>query len=117
MRKKTVRDGLRLVSLAIFLVILGTFYSREIGGMLFWTGGAIEFVQLTFFWGGILGGAGILMIGVGLLRPSLYPEKIRLLPSLALVAIMLGLFLLLFGRALSTPPAEQPLRPGETLII
>ena len=117
MRRKTVRSGLRLLSLAIFLVMLGTFYSRDIGDMLFSAGGAFEFIQLAFFWGGILGGAGMLMICAGLLRSSPYPEKIRLLPSLALVVIMLGLFLLLFARALSSPPAQQPLRPGETLII
>ena len=118
MRKKTVRDGLRLLVAAIFLLILGTFYSREIGGMLlFSAGGAVEFVQLAFFWGGILGGVGMLLVCAGLLRASLQTEKTRLLPSFALVLLMLGLFFLLFMRAISSPPPQQPLRPGETIII
>lgn len=118
MRRKTVRDGLRLLAAAIFLLILGAFYSREIGGMIFFSrGGAVEFVQLAFFWGGILGGVGLVMICTGLLRASIRPDKSRVLPSLAIVLIMLGLFFLLFARALFSPPAQQPLRPGETLII
>ncbi len=118
MRRKTVRDGLRLLAAAISLLILGTFYSREVTGLIFFSsGGAVEFVQLTFFWGGILGGVGIIMICVGLLRASLRPEQVRVLPSLALVLIMLGIFFLLFVRALSAPPSPQPLRPGDTLII
>lgn len=118
MRRKTVRDGLRLLAAAIFLLILGTFYSREISGLIFFSsGGAVEFVQLTFLWGGILGGVGMIMICVGLLRASLRSEQARVLPSLALVLIMLGLFFLLFARAVTSPPSPQPLRPGETLII
>ena len=118
MRKRTVRSGLRLLSAALFLLILGAFYSQEIGGMIFFSpGGALEFVQLSFFWSGLLGGAGIIMICVGLLRASIRPEGVRVLPSLALVLIMLGLFFLLFMRALTSPPSQQPLKPGETLII
>lgn len=118
MRRKTVRDGLRLIAAAIFLLILGTFYSREIGGLLFsFAGGAVEFVQLTFFWGGILGGVGMVMICIGLLRASLHSEKIRVLPSVALVMILLGIFFLLFVRMFTLPPTQQPLRPGDTLII
>jgi len=118
MRKRTVRNGLRLLSAAIFLLILGAFYSREIGGMLFSSlGGAMEFVQLSFFWGGILGGAGIIMICAGLVLTSAQSESARVLPSMALLMILLGLFFMLFMRALTSPPSHQPLRPGETLII
>jgi len=118
MRKRTVRNGLRLLSASLFLLILGAFYSHEIAGMFFFSlVGVLEFVQLAFFWSGILGGAGIIMICAGLLRASIRPENVRVLPSLALVLIMLGLFFLLFMRALTFPPSQQPLRPGETLII
>lgn len=118
MRKRTVRNGLRLLSAAIFLLILGAFYSREIGGLFFTSlGGALEFVQLAFFWSGILGGAGIIMICAGLILTAVRPESVRVLPSLALLLIMLGLFFLLFMRALTFPPSQQPLRPGETIII
>jgi len=118
MRRKTVRTGLRLLSTAIFLLILGAFYSRELAGILFFSpGGAVEFVQLAFFWSGMLGGVGIIMICAGLLRATVQTERIRILPSLALLLIMLGLFFLLFMRALTAPPELQPLQPGETLVI
>jgi len=118
MRRKTVRSGLRLLSAAIFLLILGAFYSRDLAGMLFFSpGGALEFVQLAFFWSGLLGGIGIIMICAGLLRATVHTERIRVLPSLALLLTLLGLFFLLFMRALTAPPVQQPLQPGETLVI
>lgn len=117
MRKKTVRDGLRLLVAAITLLIMGTFYSREISEIFFLSGaGAIEFVHLAFFWGGILGGVAIVLICVGFVRSASPADSARLLPMFLLLLAALGLFFFLFFRSLSSPPV-QPLRPGETLII
>jgi len=117
MRKKTVRDGLRLLVAAITLLIMGTFYSREIGEIFFLSvAGAMEFVHLAFFWGGILGGVAIVMICVGFVQSSCPADRVRLLPAFLLLLAALVLFFLLFFRSLSSPPV-QPLRPGETLII
>lgn len=118
MRKKTVRSGLRLLILAVILLLLGTFYGQQINTFLAVPGdGAAEFVGLTFFWGGILGATAIVMIAFGLLQRSLATEKIRLLPALSFLLLLLLIFFTLFYRSLTAPPQEQPLRPGETLII
>lgn len=118
MRKKTVRSGLRLLFLAVMLLLLGTFYAQQINLLFAIAGdGAAEFVSLAFFWGGILGSTAILIISFGLLQRSLTGENIRLLPSLFALVILLIAFFSLLYRAVSSPPLEKPLRPGETLII
>lgn len=118
MRKKTVRDGIRLLIAALLLLIMGTFYSQEIGDVFFSSsGGAMEFVQLAFFWGMVLGGMAILLICAGFVRSAVPFEKARLLPSFMLLILLLGLFFTMFFRTLSLPQKAPPLRPGETLII
>ena len=109
---------MRLLTLSVFLLLLGTFYGQQINSLLAVAGdGAAEFVKLAFFWGGILGATSIIMISYGLLRRSLYGDNVRLMPSLFLLALLLTLFFALVYRSILSPPQEKPLRPGETLII
>jgi glucan phosphoethanolaminetransferase (alkaline phosphatase superfamily) len=118
MRKGTVRTGLRLLAAAMMLLLLGTFYSQQLNSMFALPPeGAMEFVRLALFWGGVLGGAAIVIISVGLVQRSRGYENIRLLPAVVLVLIMMALFFILFYRSLTSPPPQQPLRPGETIII
>ena len=118
MRKKTIRAGLRLLTLAVMLLLLGTFYGEQINSLLAVAGdGTAEFVKLAFFWGGVLGAAAIIMISFGLLQRSLPSEKIRLFPSLFFLALLLTIFFTLFYRSFTAPPPQKPLLPGETLII
>jgi glucan phosphoethanolaminetransferase (alkaline phosphatase superfamily) len=118
MRKRTVRTGLRLLAAAVTLLLLGTFYSQQLNSLFALpSDGAFEFVRLAFFWGGILGGGAIVTISVGLVQRSRGDENIRLFRAVILVLIMVVLFFTLFYRSLTSPLPEQPLRPGETLII
>ncbi len=118
MRKRTIRSGLRLLILSVLLLLLGTFYGQQINTLLaIGSDGTVEFVKLAFFWGGVIGAAAILMISFGLLRRALNFEKIRLLPSLIVLALLFTVFCTLFYRAVSAPPQQKPLHPGETLII
>lgn len=118
MRKRTVRTGLRLLAVAVILLLLGTFYSQQINAAFALPPeGAFEFVRLALFWGGVLGGGAILTISAGLLQRSRGEERVRLLPAIILVLFVTGLFFALFYRSLTSPPAQHPLRPGETLII
>ena len=118
MRKRTVRKGLRLLAAAVTLLLLGTFYSQQLNTIFALPAdGAMEFVRLALFWGGVLGGGAIIIISVGLVQRSRGDENIRLFPAVILVLIMTALFFVLFYRSLTSPPQEQPLRPGETLII
>lgn len=118
MRKRTVRTGLRLLAAAVTLLLLGTFYSQQLNNIFALPAdGALEFVRLALFWGGVLGGGAVLTISVGLVQRSRVDERVRLFPAVILVVIMTALFFALFYRSLTSPPSQQPLRPGETLII
>lgn len=118
MRKRTVRKGLRLLVIAVMLLLLGTFYSQQLNSIFdLPADGAMEFVRLALFWGGVLGAGAIITISVGLIQRSRGDENIRLFPTVILVLIMTALFFTLFYRTLTAPPPQQPLRPGETLII
>lgn len=118
MRKRTLRTGLRLLAASVLLLLLGTFYSQQLNTIFALPAdGAMEFVRLALFWGGVAGGAAIITIAVGLVQRSRGDEGIRLYPLALLILIMTALFFTLFYRSLTSPPAEKPLRPGETLII
>ncbi len=118
MRKRTVKTGLRLLLAAIILVLTGTFFSQYVSSFFFLSArNSVEFVQLSLFWGGILGAAAIITISAGLIRSSIYNDATRLMPTSLLVVALLILFMVLFYRSLSAPPATPPIRPGETVVI
>lgn len=103
---------------AVSLLLLGTFYSQQINALFSLPpDGAFEFVKLAFFWSGIFGASGVVVFIFGLIQRSSSVEKISLVPSFFLFIFLLTLFFTLFYRTLSSPPATQPLKPGETLII
>lgn len=117
MRKSTVRTGLRLILAGIVTVILATFYHGTLAALVSLT--AAEEARLVFlglFWGGALGGAGIIVAAYGLLRSGMLGSEVRLLPiMIVLAAAMLLFFLLLYSSLRETPPPR--LRPGETITI
>jgi hypothetical protein len=118
MRKRTVGTGLRLLVAAMVLLLIGTFFSQAVSDMFSLTvAGSLELISLTLFWGGILGGAAIITIAVGLARSSIYNDSTRLLPLTVLLFSLIILFMVLFYRTLISPPATVPLRPGETIVI
>ena len=118
MRKRTVRTGLRFMIVAVSLLLLGTFYSQQINALLSLPAdGAFEFVKLAFFWSGILGATGVVVLIFGLIQRASAVEKFSLVPAFFLVIFLLTVFFTLFYRTLSSPPDQQPLRPGETLLI
>ncbi len=117
-RKRTVRSGLRFMIAAVVLLLLGTFYGQQVNAVLSLpTDGAFEFVRLAFFWAGIFGASGVIICIAGLVQRSPGIEKFRLMPSFFLFVLLLVVFFTLFYRTLTAPPADRPLRPGETLII
>jgi len=100
------------------LLLLGTFYSQQINALFSLPiAGALEFVKLAFFWSGIFGATGVFIAILGLIQRSSAADSFNLLPTFLVFIFLITIFFTLFYRALSIPPARQPLRPGETLII
>jgi glucan phosphoethanolaminetransferase (alkaline phosphatase superfamily) len=103
---------------AVFLLLLGTFYSQQINALLSLPAdGAYEFVKLTFFWSGIFGASGVIVLIFGLMQRASAGDKFSLAPVFFLLVFLLTVFFALFYRSLSSPPATLPLKSGETLII
>jgi glucan phosphoethanolaminetransferase (alkaline phosphatase superfamily) len=117
-RKRTVRTGLRFMIASVLLLLLGTFYSQQINALFSLPpDGAFEFVKLAFFWSTIFGATGVIVLIFGLIKRSSAVEKFSLAPVFFLFIFLLTVFFTLFYRTLSSPPVQQPLKPGETLII
>lgn len=117
MRRSTVKSGLRLVVGGIVSVILATFFHEQAAALLFFPpGGETSFVFLGLFWGGVLGFCGILVTVLGFLRAPAGGERVRLLPTLVTLVVVVLIFFILLS--LSLRKTEQPrLRPGETITI
>ena len=117
MRRSTVKSGLRLIIWGIVSVILATFFHQEVANLLFLSpGGEDQLVYLGLFWGGTLGFLGIIVIVSGFLRTSTGERKEKLLPTLALLMLLILTFFVLLLVSFRTP--EHPrLRPGETITI
>ena len=116
MRRSTVKSGLKLIVGGVVSVILATFFHEQVAALLFFSpGGGTEFVFLGLFAGGVLGFSGILVTVFGFLRAPA-GEKVRLLPTLVTLIVVVLLFFILLS--FSFRSTEQPrLRPGETITI
>ncbi|HET6420340.1 MAG TPA: hypothetical protein VFG19_09300 [Geobacteraceae bacterium] len=101
----------------IILITLATFFHSEVAG-LFQLSLADEsrLISLGLFWGGVAGGAGVLISIVGFLRRSGTEKNVHLAPT---VIIMIGMailfFLLLFSFIKTYEP--QNMRSDETITI
>jgi hypothetical protein len=103
---------------AVSLLLMGTFYSQQINAIFSMPAdGVFEFVKLAFFWSGISGATGVVMVIFGLMQRSSTVDKFSLVPAFSMVIFLITVFFFLFYRSLAAPPASQQLRPGETLII
>jgi len=103
---------------AVSLLLLGTFYSQQINALLSLPAdGAFEFVKLSFFWSGIFGATGVVVLIFGLIQRASTVDRFSIVPVFFFLIFLLTVFFTLFYRTVSAPPAQQPLQPGETLII
>src|SRR6266568_1074494 len=113
MRKGTVKKGVKLLIASVSLLIAASFYHDEVADILFLSPPAVEqFVFFAFFWGGMLGGVGIMVVATGLLRSGAQEERIRLAPTLMLLLVAVILFFTLLYRSFVTPEEQPRLRPG-----
>ncbi len=117
MRKSTLRVGMKCILTGIILITLVTFFHREIAGLFqLHLADEARLVSLGLFWGGVSGGAGVLVSIFGFLRRSGPENNVHLAPT---VIIMIGMailfFILLFSFFKSYEP--QNIRSDETITI
>lgn len=121
MRKKTVRNGMRLVLAALILIILASFYLGGISEVLSLTFDAeMRFYRFGIFWAAAMGGYGVVLSAFGLvLPPKRSDQDVRLMPSIFLIIGVVSLFFYLLAASINAPtePSRDRLRPGETITI
>src|SRR5664279_430693 len=119
MRKRTVRNGMRLLFAALLLIILASFYHGGVAGLFSFSPGTEQrFYGWVMFAAASLGGYGVMLAVFGLLMQANRRDAgVRVAPLLLLVALVIVLFFYLFVSSFNGPVEEEPLRPGSTITI
>jgi fatty acid desaturase len=115
-----VRNGLRLLLAALFLIILASFYHGAIADLFVMTSeDEARFYRLGLFWASVIGGYGVVLAAFGLARPDDPRDvRIRLLPLFLMVMGVMTIYFYLLAAAFQEPPPEhRRLRPGESITI
>ena len=121
MRKRTIRNGMRLIMAALVLIVLASFYHVQLSELFSLSSAAESRIyRLGIFWAAAIGGYGVVLTVFGLvLSPVRYDVGVRLLPVVIGISVMIVLFFYLLSSSLETPVREEQrrLRPGETITI
>ncbi len=121
MRKRTVRNGMRLIIAALILIIVASFYHVQLSDLLTLSSAAESRIyRLGMFWAAALGGYGAVVMVFGLvLSPLKSDAHIRILPLFISLSALLLLFFYLLSSAIDAPERDDQrrVRPGETITI
>ena len=75
MRKRTIRNGMRLVLAALAVIIIASFYHENVADMLSLSFDAeMRFYRLGIFWAAAMGGYGVVLTAFGLVLPGTQRE-------------------------------------------
>jgi hypothetical protein len=121
MRKRTIRNGMRLVFAALVLIIVVTFYHATVADILNLTiESEMRLYRLGIFWAGAVGGYGVVLAAFGMVLPgNKIDSGVRVMPMFILISVFVLLFFYLLVSSFTSPvdaPHER-LRPGETITI
>jgi cytochrome c biogenesis factor len=120
-RKRTVRNGMRLVIAALILIILASFYHASLSDMLSLSAAAENRIyRLGIFWAAAIGSYGVVLAAFGfVLSSQKRDQSVRIMPTFLLVAVLVALFFFLLTATISNPVKDEQkrLRPGETITI
>ncbi|MEI6207605.1 MAG: hypothetical protein WCP20_12555 [Desulfuromonadales bacterium] len=121
MRKRTVRNGMRLVMAALILIILVSFYHGNLADILFLSFAAENRIySLGIFWAAAIGSYGVVLAALGfVLSSQKQDESVRILPAFLIISFLIALFFYLLAASISGPVKHEQkrLRPGETITI
>ncbi len=117
MRKSTVKVGMKCILAGIVLITAVTFFHGEIAGMFHLNvTEETRLISMGLFWGGVSGGAGVLVSMIGFLRRSKPENNIQLAPTVIILigmAILFSMLLISFFRSYE----PQNVRTDETITI
>jgi nitrate/nitrite transporter NarK len=121
MRKRTVRNGMRLVMAALILIVLASFYHVQLSDLFSLSPAAESRIyRLGMFWAAAIGGYGVVVTVFGfVLSPLKNDAQIRLLPIFLGISAMIFLFFYLLSSSIDAPARDEQRRvlPGETITI
>ena len=121
MRKRTIRNGMRLIMAALVLIVLASFYHVQLSELFSLSSAAESRVyRLGIFWAAATGGYGVVLTVFGLvLSPLKFDATVRLMPVILGISVMIFLFFYLLSYSIDTPVREEQRRvhPGETITI
>jgi hypothetical protein len=121
MRKRTVRNGMRLVLSALILTLIASFYHGGVSEVLSLSYDAeMRFYRMGIFLAAAMGGYGVIQAVFGLVLPARQSDSgVRVMPSLFLIVVVVSLFFYLLAAMFDAPydPTRDRLRPGETITI
>ena len=121
MRKRTVRNGMRLVTASLILIILASFYHANLSDMFSLSAVAENrFYRLGMFWATAIGSYGAVLIVFGfVLSPLKRDVTVRIMPTFLIVSSLIALFFYLLTTSINSPAKHEQkrLRPGETITI
>lgn len=120
-RKRTIRNGMRLVLAALILIIVASFYHANLADLFSLSSSAESRIyRLGIFWAAAIGAYGGVLAAFGLVLPhEKRDETVRILPVFLLAAGLIALFFYLLTASFDAPPnpEQRRLRPGETITI
>jgi hypothetical protein len=121
MRKRTVRNGMRLVMAALVLIIIASFYHASLADLFSLSlSNESRVYRLGIFWAAAIGGYGVVLTAFGLILPhEKRDESVRILPVFLLISGLIFMFFYLLAASFDTPTnfEQKRLRPGETITI
>ncbi len=121
MRKRTIRNGLRLVLTALALIIIASFYLGSVGDALSLTGEVeLRSYRIGIFLAAALGSYGVVVAAFGFVLPAEKRDAdARIMPVFLMIVVGMFLFFYLLAASFNTPqkPRHERLRPGEAITI
>jgi hypothetical protein len=120
-RKRTVRNGMRLLFAALIIIVVVSFFHSRITDFFSLSASAASSVYRNgMFWAAAIGGYGVVMTVLGfILSPRKNDAEVRLLPVFMGIATLIFLFFYLLSDAMDSPSGDEQrrVRPGETITI
>jgi len=119
MRKRTVRNGLRLILAALLLIVLASFYHVGIADLFSLSADAeMRLYRLGIFWAAACGGYGVVLAAFGLVLPAEPRDaRVRVLPMFIMILATIALFFYLLASSFNEPPRPERIQPGTTITI